>query len=175
MKSRENESVSHSVESDSLQPHRRWPTRHLCPWIPQTRILEWVSISFSRRSSWFRDQTQISSIEGKFFTIWATREAHEMKAPSLWPRLTLITSLLQIQHQWRLKYQHMYLPVHKYSVHEIYKQDPLKLNGKVYFSYPVTAIIIWSMRCSLAFKHLPVATNILPRTSHWYIFYSISY
>ena len=41
----------------------------------QARILEWVAISFSRRSSWPRDWTQVSRIIGRRFTIWATREA----------------------------------------------------------------------------------------------------
>ena len=45
------------------------------PEILQVRILEWVAISFSRGSSWPRDQTQVSLIAGRFFTIWATREA----------------------------------------------------------------------------------------------------
>ena len=43
----------------------------------QARVLEWVAISFSRGSSWPRDWTQVSCIVGSFFTIWATREAHE--------------------------------------------------------------------------------------------------
>ena len=43
--------------------------------ISQARILEWVAISFSRGSSWPRDQIQVSCIAGRFFTIWATREA----------------------------------------------------------------------------------------------------
>ena len=42
----------------------------------QARILEWVAISFSRRSSGPRDWTRISCIVGRCFTIWATREAH---------------------------------------------------------------------------------------------------
>ena len=41
----------------------------------QARVLEWVSISFSRGSSWPRDQTQVSHIAGRCFTAWATREA----------------------------------------------------------------------------------------------------
>ena len=41
----------------------------------QTRILEWVAISFSRGSSQPRDWTQFSCTEGRCFTIWATREA----------------------------------------------------------------------------------------------------
>ena len=44
--------------------------------ILQARILEWVAIPFSRGSSWPRDQTPVSYIAGRFFTIWATREAH---------------------------------------------------------------------------------------------------
>ena len=41
----------------------------------QARVLEWVAISFSRGSSWTRDQTQVSCIAGRRFTLWATREA----------------------------------------------------------------------------------------------------
>ena len=40
---------------------------------PMSRILEWTAISFSRGSSWSRDQTQVSCIAGGLFTIWATR------------------------------------------------------------------------------------------------------
>ena len=43
--------------------------------ILQARILEWVVISFSRGSSWPRDQTQVSCTGAGFFTVWATREA----------------------------------------------------------------------------------------------------
>ena len=39
-------------------------------------ILERVAISFSRGSLQPRDQTQVSCIAGRFFTNWATREAH---------------------------------------------------------------------------------------------------
>ena len=41
--------------------------------IPQSRILEWVAIPFSRGSSLPKDQTQVSCIAGRFFTIWATK------------------------------------------------------------------------------------------------------
>ena len=37
--------------------------------ILRARILEWVAIPFFRGSSWPRDQTQVSCIAGKFFTI----------------------------------------------------------------------------------------------------------
>ena len=41
----------------------------------QARILEWVVIPFSRGSSWSRDRTWVSHTAGRFFTVWATREA----------------------------------------------------------------------------------------------------
>ena len=41
----------------------------------QARILEWAAISFSRGSSQPRDQTRVSCIADRRFTIWATREA----------------------------------------------------------------------------------------------------
>ena len=37
--------------------------------------MEWVTISFSRVSSWPGDWTHVSCIADRFFTIWATREA----------------------------------------------------------------------------------------------------
>ena len=46
--------------------------------ISQARILEWVAISFSRGSSWPRDGTQVFWIAGRFFTVWATREAQNV-------------------------------------------------------------------------------------------------
>ena len=43
--------------------------------ILQARILEWVDISFSRKSSRLRDWTQVFHIAGRHFNLWATREA----------------------------------------------------------------------------------------------------
>ena len=42
--------------------------------ISQARIVEWVSIPFSRVSSWPRGQTWVSHIASRFFTVWAIRE-----------------------------------------------------------------------------------------------------
>ena len=41
----------------------------------QARMLEWVAISFLRRSSWPRHRTRVSCMAGRFFTDWATRKA----------------------------------------------------------------------------------------------------
>ena len=67
------DSVSRSVVPDSLRPHGLQPSVHE---IFQVRILEWVAISFSRGSSQPRNWTQVSCTTGRFFTNWATREAH---------------------------------------------------------------------------------------------------
>ena len=40
----------------------------------QAIVLEWIAISFSRGSSWPRDQTQLSHIVDRRLTIWATME-----------------------------------------------------------------------------------------------------
>ena len=56
----------------------------------QTRVLEWVAISFSRGSSWSGDRTQVSRIAGRHFTIWATREALiHLRRPSYPPFCSL--------------------------------------------------------------------------------------
>ena len=49
--------------------------------ILQTRTLEWVAIPFSRGSSRPRNQTQISCIAGRFFTVWANKQ--EQQKPDL--------------------------------------------------------------------------------------------
>ena len=44
----------------------------------QARVLEWVAISFSRRSSQPRDWSWVSRIVGRHFTVWATREVQRV-------------------------------------------------------------------------------------------------
>ena len=56
----------------------------------QARILEWVAISFSRRSSRPRDWTRVSHIVGRRFTIWATREGN-VKECSNYHTITFIS------------------------------------------------------------------------------------
>ena len=48
--------------------------------ILQESLVQWVAIPFSKGSSRPRDQTQVSFIAGRFFTIWTTREASEGRA-----------------------------------------------------------------------------------------------
>ena len=66
--------------SDFLRPHEPHQapeelTRLLCPWDFSGKNTGLGVISISRGSSRCRDQTQVSSIAGRFFTVWTTREA----------------------------------------------------------------------------------------------------
>ena len=56
--------------------------------ILQARILEWVAILFSRRSSWPRDQTQVSHVAGRFFAIGTTKK-NQFDPYSNWNNLLL--------------------------------------------------------------------------------------
>ena len=64
--------------------------------ILQARILEWVSISFSRVSSQPKDRTWVSRIAGEFFTVWATRNTqilsyNRVNIPCMPPVLTALS------------------------------------------------------------------------------------
>ena len=56
-------------------PHCRWILYHLSHQ-RSPRIVEWGVCPFSRRSSWPGYWTRDSCIAGRYFTSWATREAH---------------------------------------------------------------------------------------------------
>ena len=76
--------VSRSVVSNSGTP---WTVTHQAPLsmgFLQARILEWVAIPFSRGSSQPRDQTRVSRFAGRFFTIWAIREADPVELCTSW-------------------------------------------------------------------------------------------
>ena len=82
-----------------------FPTQGLNPGLPHCRqilyqlshrgnpkILEWVAIPFSSRSSWPRNQTGVSCIAGGFLTNWAIREGSSFAMIS--PRI------IPFQTQW---------------------------------------------------------------------------
>ena len=60
---------SRSVVSNFLWPHG------IVHRFLQARKLEWVAMPSSTESSQPRDGTRVSHIGGRFFTVWATREA----------------------------------------------------------------------------------------------------
>ena len=71
--------------------------------ILQVRIMEWVAILFTRGSSWPRDGTQVSHIPGRFFTIWATREAHGKSDSKYLLCITHVSSSLEPSHAQRIE------------------------------------------------------------------------
>ena len=71
------ESVSPSVVHSSSGPHGLYsPPGSSVHGILQARILEWLAIPFTRTSSRRKDWTQVACIAGRFFIIWAIKEAH---------------------------------------------------------------------------------------------------
>ena len=68
--------------------------------ILQARILVWVTILFSRRSSWPRDWTLVSSTAGRYFTIWASREPHNRVNLIIFFLLLSFYSLSHVQLFW---------------------------------------------------------------------------
>ena len=63
-----------SVVSDSCEPMDYSLPDSSIHGIFQARVLKWVVISFSRACSWPRDQTPVSHIGSRRFTIWATSD-----------------------------------------------------------------------------------------------------
>ena len=56
---------------------------HLSTGFLQASTLEWIAKASSRGSPWPMDQTLVSCIAGRFFTVWATRGAWSLKTPSV--------------------------------------------------------------------------------------------
>ena len=82
---------SHSLSPPSPPALNLSQHQGLFQWISYlhqvAKVLEWVAISFSRGSSWPRDQTLVSCISGRHFNLWATREVQSWyKEPTHWKR-----------------------------------------------------------------------------------------
>ena len=69
------ESVNHSSCPTLLNSMNCSPPGFSVCGILLAGLLEWVTIPFSRGSFQPKDWTQLSCVAGRFFTIWATREA----------------------------------------------------------------------------------------------------
>ena len=63
-------------ESHSACPTLCNPMDYTVHGVLQARILQQIAIPLARGSSQPRDLTQVSCIAGRFFTVWANREAH---------------------------------------------------------------------------------------------------
>ena len=94
---KEGESVSHSVMSNSLQPHGLYsPPGSSIHGIFQARILEWVATPFSRGSSWTTDQAWISCIAGRLFFYCLSFHAC---VQSLFSHVWIFVTLWTVPHQ----------------------------------------------------------------------------
>ena len=60
--------------------------------ILQARILEWVAIPFSERSSQPRDRILVSCIAGRFLTFWATGKSWKSASGQIKPHSKLINN-----------------------------------------------------------------------------------
>ena len=74
----------------------------------QARILKWVAISFSKGSSWSSDQTQVSHIAGRFFTVWATRTCDSVAKSGV--RLLTAQKPLKRPNWWKGKFALFWMP-----------------------------------------------------------------
>lgn len=80
----ENESVSHSVVSDSLQPDWLLPARLLFPWNSLSRNTGWVH-SFLKDHPDPGIKQESPALKGRFFMVWATRNTSgKAQAPCKW-------------------------------------------------------------------------------------------
>ena len=96
--------VSHSVVSDFCDPMDCSSPGSSVHEILQARILEWVAILFSRRSSQPRDWIQVYCIAGRFLTIWPTLlisyiSSVAQSCPTLCDSMDCSTPGFLVQHQ----------------------------------------------------------------------------
>ena len=92
--------LSHSVMSDSWDPMDCCPPGSSIHGILQARILEYGSHSLLQRIVPTRDQTPISYTAGRFFTVWATREAQLLFFRFLLLKLHAKQNLTKIKNHW---------------------------------------------------------------------------
>ena len=95
--------LSHSVVSGFLQPHGLYspPGSSVHEDSPR-RMLECVAMPPSRGSSQLRDWTQVSHTAGRFFPIWATREAQIPIEVAKFPIMSCFT--LELAQQGRVAF-----------------------------------------------------------------------
>ena len=92
--------------------------------ILQVRILEWVVIPSSRGSSQPRGQTQVSHTAGGFFTVLATRAAHNLKFSKIF-QYCLQTGFYVVS----LKIKSLNQLIHaSYSLDNLYKHFKCKVH-----------------------------------------------
>ena len=138
--------------------------------ILQERILEWITISFSRGSSQLRDQTWDFCIAGGFFTICATREvpkswcmllisilnallfilSKSMKYICIWWEGMLFLSQPHSMHSWDFYFFLTSFHMHRH-------------NYSLYIIHPVSRLLPISVSCAFNSDFLkPEESRICP-------------
>ena len=131
--------------------------------ILQARILEWAAIPVSSRSSRPRDQTLVSCIVGRFFTIWATgRHIHKHTHTH-----THTHTHIQTPHNRPVSLQGNYLREIKIYVHTNTHTTSRKTETNPYSTrFPVAEVNGKAKWQSSVFyiEMLPTANSILTKT-----------
>ena len=137
--------------------------------ILQARILEWVAVPFSRGSCQPRDWTQVSHFAGRFFTIWATREAQEywggLPLPS--PNDSIDVGNLISCSSALFKSS---LNIRKFTVHVLLK--PGLENFEHYFASmwdECNFVVVWTF-LALPFFGIGMKTDFLQFCGHCWVF-----
>ena len=131
----------------------------------QARILEWVAISFSRRSSWPRNWTRVSHIVGRCFTIWATGK----------PKNSGVGSLSLLQQIFPIQESNLGLLHCRWIVYQLsYQGSPIKLEIllKIYIFLSLKTIYVlilihcfllkWKSRCPFQRISLDIIFQVHP-------------
>ena len=114
----------------------------------QSKVLEWVAISFSRGYFQPKDWTQISSIVGRHFTIWATRRKQK------WMTLPFPLEVIYPS-----------IPYESHPSYHIFS-DVSSPGRFFFFNIPYTEPTVWlvhNQMLAMWTVKLPVSTSILPR------------
>ena len=88
------------------------------------RILEWVAYSFSSGSSQPRNRTWVSCIAGRFFTSWATSEAHTFLYILLITQVSVFYVLIQVPYPF---YTSVLLALHAHLRNTLFRHFHLLL------------------------------------------------
>ena len=118
--------------------------------ILQARILEWIVISFSRGSSQPRDWAKVSHRAGRFFTIWAIREALIHCA---W---LLRTQLLRHNHESSSISPYSLFP---YSIHwQVLWVLFLWIESQVHVFYPISILFLTTITSFLTLTMVVISS-----------------
>ena len=128
----------------------------------QARILEWAAISFSRGSSWPRDETQVSYIAGRFFIKWATSQM-------LYPVQILI---LHTHHHWAYRFpkhlvESLQLTAKSHDVSSLTPSHPMCLLAALVILWSIS-LLSFAISTSGPFLSLPLSANCLSDCSLYY-------